>query len=240
MRITTTDDIKRLGTILGVWAHPDDETFSMGGILAAAVRNGQRVVCITATKGELGVQDENRWPAERLGSIRAKELSDAYQILGITKHYWLDYPDGGCKSADETEAANKIADLIKKFQPDSIFSFGPDGMTGHEDHKASSRWTLLARELAGNYANLYHSIQTEEQYENLKAIDDQFDIFFNIDQPVTCKAETCDICFVLPDDIYALKMQALQAMPSQTEAMLEMFGDYFRQSQGVEAFVKYA
>ena len=75
--IKTTDDIKHLGTILFVAAHPDDETFNAGGILAAAARNGQTVIVVTATKGEGGVQDESRWPADSLGDIRAKELKQA-------------------------------------------------------------------------------------------------------------------------------------------------------------------
>src|SRR3990170_5660884 len=49
-----------LGTILGVWAHPDDETYLCGGLMARAVRAGDRVVCITATRGGLGSPDQDR------------------------------------------------------------------------------------------------------------------------------------------------------------------------------------
>ena len=51
-----------LGTVLSVWAHPDDETYLCGGLMADAVRRGNRVVCVTATRGELGSPDEERWP----------------------------------------------------------------------------------------------------------------------------------------------------------------------------------
>src|SRR4249919_2707816 len=50
------------GTILSVWAHPDDETYLAAGLMAAAVQAGQRVVCVTATRGELGSTDPDRWP----------------------------------------------------------------------------------------------------------------------------------------------------------------------------------
>jgi hypothetical protein len=60
--LRTADDIKQLGTILFVAAHPDDESFLAGGILAAAVANGQTVVVYTATRGEAGVQDRNKCP----------------------------------------------------------------------------------------------------------------------------------------------------------------------------------
>lgn len=51
-----------LGTILSVWAHPDDETFVAGGIMAAAVANGQRVVTVSFTAGERGTDDADTWP----------------------------------------------------------------------------------------------------------------------------------------------------------------------------------
>ena len=60
---------------MGVWAHPDDETMSSAGIMLSAIKNGQRVICLTATKGEEGSQDEKKWPKSKLANIREKELS---------------------------------------------------------------------------------------------------------------------------------------------------------------------
>ena len=237
-QVSTIDDIKSLGTIMGIWAHPDDETYSMGGIMAAARQNGQQVICITATKGELGVQDEERWPPEHLASIRAGELAEAFRILGVETHHWLDYPDGGCKDADEKEAVALIADLISQYRPDTLMSFGPDGMTGHEDHITVSHWTRAARERAGSGAAVFHAIQTQRQYDASVEADKALDIYFNIDKPLTCDESQCDICFALPDDLFELKMSALRAMPSQTEAMLGLFGGSMRLSVGTEAFVR--
>src|SRR3990170_4015266 len=62
-----------LGTILGVWAHPDDETYLTAGLMARAVRNGSRVVCITATRGEGGSMDEEGWPPETMGEGRGAQ-----------------------------------------------------------------------------------------------------------------------------------------------------------------------
>ncbi len=62
--------VTELGTIMGIWAHPDDEIFSMAGIFALASQAGQNTVCVTATRGEQGVQDESRWPRADLASIR--------------------------------------------------------------------------------------------------------------------------------------------------------------------------
>jgi len=63
-------DIRELGTILSIWAHPDDEAYLCGGIMAMAAAADSRVVCVTASRGELGVTDPTRWPPEQLASIR--------------------------------------------------------------------------------------------------------------------------------------------------------------------------
>ncbi|CAN5414956.1 PIG-L family deacetylase [soil metagenome] len=235
--IKTTDHIKKLGTILGIWAHPDDETYTMAGIMAAAVQNGQTVAVITATRGEAGVQDESRWPAARLGEIRIQESEDALRILGVTNHHWLDYPDGECKNINQEEAVERIAEFIREFRPDSVLSFGPDGMTGHDDHKTSSKWAEAAIRRSGTAAKLYYATQTHHQYEAMIEADKQFNIFFNIDRPPVCRARECAIHFDLDEELYLKKLAALKAMPSQTEGMLSIFEDSLRVSLGTEAFV---
>src|SRR5438093_2334158 len=72
-----------LGTILGVWAHPDDETYLSAGLMAQAVREGRRVVCVTATRGEEGSFDEERWPTATMGKVRENELMRSLEILGV-------------------------------------------------------------------------------------------------------------------------------------------------------------
>ena len=236
--ICSRDDIKQLGTILGIWAHPDDETFVMGGIMAAAVQNGQHVVCITATRGEKGVQDEQRWPAARLADIRTQELMAAMKVLGVHDIGWLNYPDGGCKTVGDDKAVEDIMYCIEKYRPDSILTFGKDGLTGHDDHKAVAQWTKLAAKKCGSPAKVYTLIQTEEQYKAMRKIDRKFSIYFNINKPDTCDPADCAVCFTLDDDCYQLKLKALKAMPSQYEAMMKAYGGSMRPSLGVEAFIE--
>ena len=64
--IRTADDARELGTVLGVWAHPDDEAYLSGALMALARRAGNRVVCATATRGEQGSPDPAVWPPARL------------------------------------------------------------------------------------------------------------------------------------------------------------------------------
>ena len=95
-----TRDVRALGTIMSIWAHPDDEAYLCGGLMAAATDAGSRVVCVTATRGELGVTDPVRWPPDRLAGIREIEMAECMRILGVSEHHWLGYPDGGCESVD--------------------------------------------------------------------------------------------------------------------------------------------
>lgn len=238
--MTSADEIKKLGTILSVWAHPDDETFTAAGIMALAIKNGQKVVCVTATKGEAGSQDIKKWPPERLGEVRAAELKEALAVLGITNHHWLGYRDGECEKIDENDATSKILGYIETYQPDTILTFGPEGMTGHPDHASVSRWVSAAASKASKSVAVYHAVHTPEQYEDyLKELDEKLNVFFNIDKPKLIKPEYCALCCELPDDICRLKCEALAKMPSQTEVMLKLFDrDFMARALSSEAFVK--
>ncbi len=192
--------------------------------MAAAVRNGQRVMCVTATKGEAGIQDPIRWPPETLGAARAGELANALERLGITEHAWLGYRDGDCDKVAAKEAAQKLAEILEYFKPDTILTFGPEGMTGHPDHQAVSRWVDMAVGQAISRPRIYHSVQLRDVFEKyLKKADQKLNIFYNLDQPLLVDESECEICFTATNDILQQKHQALQAMPSQTAAMLKFF-----------------
>lgn len=224
IQVHTRNDVARLGTILGVWAHPDDETFTCAGIMATASQNGQRVVCVTATKGEAGVQDESRWPAAQLGDIRSHELMNALTLLGISDHHFLGYRDGDCATVPLEEGVAQVAYYIEHYQPDSLLIFGPDGMTGHPDHIAVGNWARGAVDKLQKPLAVYEAVETNEKYEQwMKEADQQFNIYFNIDKPPLFDEKDCDIYYVLPEDICHLKCEALAAMPSQTEALLRRF-----------------
>ncbi len=233
-------NVSSLGTILGVWAHPDDETFCAGGLLAAAARTGQNVACITATKGEGGSQDTERWPKKKMGSVRQKELMAALKVLGITDHHWLDYADGKCDQVDAEVAAKQIAEHIDKHQPDTILTFGPDGLTGHSDHQAVSKWVDKAVDQAIRKPVIYHAVLTVGQYRKyLQEADAKLNLFFNIDQPPLVLEDECDICFTCDDELCDCKQAAFAAMPSQYGKMIDAFDqEYLNEAFRIEAFVK--
>jgi len=242
IHFATPTDIRKLGTILGVWAHPDDESVLAGGLMAAAAQNGQTVACITATRGENGSQDLVKWPLATLGKVREVELAKALRALGITNHHWLGYPDGGCGAIPDQEAAGQILPLIEQYKPDTIVTFAPDGFSGHEDHKAASRWADLAVQQTAFKPKIYHcvTLNTEEGYQAyFKVWDEKLNVYFNVDKPRLYKRAACDIVFRLPPDILDKKCQAIEAMPSQMEALRQVLGlDFIRQAFAEECFIK--
>ncbi len=235
----TADSIHALGTILCVFAHPDDETCAMGGIMAVASAGGQRVVCVTATRGEQGVQDEARWPQKDLAAVRSAELSGALAHLGVIEHHFLDYPDGQCSHVDRHKASGEIAGFITRYQPDSILTFGPDGLTGHADHRAVSGWAHDAAVRAGGDIQLFHAVLSQPQYAGMKAADTAINMFFATEHPPVVGTDLLDIRLVLDDGLYQKKLAALRAMPSQYHALFSQVShEDLRAGFGEECFVR--
>lgn len=141
-----------LGLLL-VFAHPDDESFSVGGVAARYAAAGVPVHLACATKGERGTKD----PAlvgERLGALREKELRQACAILGIRDVTFLGYTDGDLAKADLNDITEKVAEVVRRVQPQAVVTFGPDGITRHPDHVAIGRAATAA----------FHRVRRREGY----------------------------------------------------------------------------
>ncbi len=222
-QLLTQSDVAQLGTILGIWAHPDDETWSSAGLMAMAADNGQRVVCVTATYGENGVQDPARWPEDHLAEIRKNELEAACSVIGVKKHFYLGYRDGQCKNIAAKDALTQLVRIIDQEQPDTILTFGPSGTTGHPDHITVSAWASQAVAASQYNPAIYHSVQSRQWYERSgKRLDEQFNIFFNIDSPPLVEEAKADIALKLTGEYCDRKKRALEAQPSQTAHMLQV------------------
>lgn len=149
-------------TLLAVLAHPDDETFRCGGALALLARRGVRVQVLTTTRGGAGsCGDPPLCTPEELPAVRERELRCACAALGIEPPRLLDYCDGTLAEVDEDEAVNRVLAVVRELQPQVLLTWPPDGLSGHADHVAVSRWTARAfqraAELGANApAALYH------------------------------------------------------------------------------------
>jgi LmbE family N-acetylglucosaminyl deacetylase len=132
--------------LLGVLAHPDDESLGFGGTFAKYSAEGIETYLVTATRGErgrFGPHGERGDPAE-VGRVRETELRAAAAILGIREVSILGYPDGAVDQVPPDTAIRAIVAHIRRIQPDVIVTFGPEGAYGHPDHIAICQFTTAA------------------------------------------------------------------------------------------------
>lgn len=121
--------------MLAIFAHPDDESFAAGGMLAKYAHEDVRVVLLCLTKGEAGILG---MPPKFAGPIRAGELRRAEEQLGL-EAYIYSYPDGELARTDSGVLLETISTWIDMVQPQVIVTFGPEGVSGHPDHIAVSK-----------------------------------------------------------------------------------------------------
>jgi LmbE family N-acetylglucosaminyl deacetylase len=151
-------------TLLGIFAHPDDESFGPGGTLAKYAAEGVTVHIAIATDGAAGSMAEgHEVEREQLAAVRAGELDAAATILGATLHR-LGYRDSGMKGdpanehpdawirADETEAVRRVVKLIREVRPQVILTHDETGGYFHPDHIQCWHITTQAFHAAGDPA----------------------------------------------------------------------------------------
>jgi LmbE family N-acetylglucosaminyl deacetylase len=178
-------------TLLAIFPHPDDETFSAGGLMAAARDRGDNVILICATRGEAGESgDPSHDTAEALGNAREAELRAAMQVLHVDDVRFLGYRDSGMEGSAEAQnpqafvqasvadAAARLAPMIRDIRPDTIVTFGEDGVYGHPDHVHLHHVVKQAVLEAGDAASspapwqtpyLYYATAPREDLEELLA-----------------------------------------------------------------------
>ena len=222
-------------TILGIWAHPDDEVFVSGGLMADAVRRGDRVVCLHLTRGEAGLYYRQVWPAGELASVRTAELAVSLTRLGVSEQRFLDLPDGGLRLVAWEDVVARLHDELVDIDPDVIVTFGSDGFTGHPDHKAVSAWVSTAVRLWNRpRAQVLHAVVPRAWKETIVHRLNEFD-FFSPGHPKFSGAN--DISVRLDDELVEAKVEALRAHECQMEPLFEAYGeDFFRAILSTEVF----
>lgn len=234
--VRTAEDVPGLGTILGVWAHPDDEVYLSAGVMAAAASAGNRVVVVTATRGEHGTDDPARWPPARLAEVRVQELAASLAVLdgggldgGRIEHHYLGdrtgrcYLDGELAHDRSGPAVAELAGIVDEVAPDTILTFGPDGMTGHPDHRAVSAWTDRAvREAAWTGGRVLQAVVTADYHRRfgsmLEPIDGGDDAF-----PAVARRHLA-VDLVLRSSALERKLAALDAHTSQVGPLQRLLG----------------
>ena len=132
-------------SVMAVFAHPDDESLSAGGLLARTAGEGGRTAVVTST-----------WAP---GSRRAAELVEALRLLGAGPPRLLGYADARVPDSAKgrprlwdaplDDAVCSLVEHIRDFRPDIIVTHDAyGGVTGHPDHLHTHRITVLAARAA--------------------------------------------------------------------------------------------
>jgi LmbE family N-acetylglucosaminyl deacetylase len=151
--------------LVAVFAHPDDERV-IGPLLSRLAREGRETHLVIATDGAKGVRDFAGIPAgAELAAARRKEASCAADRLGVRRLHLLDLPDGGLASFDVlSRLRSALVMIVDSLQPAGIITFGPEGGTGHPDHRLVGNVVTQVVQGDARYLNvdlLYASLPSE-------------------------------------------------------------------------------
>ena len=123
--------------LLFLVAHPDDESFAAAGTIYKNRKAGGENAIVCVTRGGRGKSHLAKpHTARELKAIRTRELRNAARFLGVRHLHILDFPDGKV-AGNKSKVYKKFLNIARRFGPDFIFGFGPDGISGHLDHIAA-------------------------------------------------------------------------------------------------------
>ncbi|WP_424952360.1 PIG-L deacetylase family protein [Deinococcus sp.] len=176
---------------MAVFAHPDDEAFSVGGTLAHYAERGVKVVLVCATRGEAGKITDPSMTVTDLGMQREQELIRACEALGIPAPIFLGFHDSGraervrtgdplaLMNADVLDIEARIRPLIEEHQPQVIVTFDPHGGYGHIDHLQIHRATTAAFHSTGHLPHppqrLYYTAFNHQAAEGMARFNPDLD-----------------------------------------------------------------
>lgn len=190
-------------TIVGIFAHPDDEALGPSGTLAKlALDNDVYLIC--ATSGEAaGKTAEEK---QQIGETRKSELRASAKILGVKEVFFLDFEDGELKNNNYHALADAVQAKLEELKPETIITFEPHGVSGHIDHiSVSMVTTFVFRKLTFIKKLLYYCVT---RYES----DQMGDYFIYFPQGYT-PDEVDEVIDV--SSVWQTKLRAMQAHTSQ-------------------------
>lgn len=143
-------------TLLAVFAHPDDESITCGGLLAACSDRGAAVSVLCLTRGEAGPSAGAGAP--HLAATRTSEIERAAALLGVGEVILADHQDGMLPWTDTATIDRDIRAAIERLGPEVVITFGADGLYWHPDHIAvHERVTAVVTAMAGQAPALYYA-----------------------------------------------------------------------------------
>jgi hypothetical protein len=164
---------------------------------------------------------DDRWLDSLLGDVRA---------LAPTV-YWTVVPLGGAAAVDAVTAP------IHEIAPHTIVTFGPQGMTGHADHRAVAAWVVQAWQRSGQRALLLQATTTDRFATEFADVHDALPIF-GPGLPERTGERDLAVAVRLDEELQDLKLAALRAQATQTQGLVAAIGeDRFRAWWREETFV---
>ena len=172
-------------TLMAVHAHPDDESSSTGGVLAAYADAGVRTVVVTCTNGEFGDAPGGIKPGQdghdeqAVAQQRLAELREACKILGVTELEPLGYHDSGMPDWDYkdrpgafcniplAEVAARIGALMERYRPQVVVTYDATGPYQHPDHVHAARAAAAAAAGTGIPAKLYFTAMRGSDWQKV-------------------------------------------------------------------------
>lgn len=259
---------ERVPVLMIVHAHPDDESSQTGGTLARYAAAGCHTVLVTCTDGARGDaehQGETRRRRTRSasgGGAPLGELAAAATALGVGEVVELGYPDSGLPADDERVAADafsvrpsgpmmtRVVELIRRYEPDVLVTYPPNGLSGHPDHirthelVAAAHGAIANDARGGHVPRLYYIAMS---FSRLRAVQSDVRGAFGADAwvpPDELGVDDSEVTTVIDvGAFWAQKLAALAAHASQSDAavMLRLFtmaGESAKSVARVEEYVR--
>jgi LmbE family N-acetylglucosaminyl deacetylase len=216
--------------LAAVYAHPDDDTYGNGGVVALEGA-GLAYTLIVATSGEAGgIGDPSLAGRETLGEVREREQRDALAELGAASAdiRFLRYPDGGLAAVPRQELVDRTAAVLREARPHVVVTFGPEGVTRHGDHvaihqAATEAFHVLRAEEAGEaFRRLFYCALPQSAVDRLRRTLRDGDVdtgeWDDLDMPRGVPDHTIT-AIVDCRSVFDRKMRALRAHRTQTPAL---------------------
>jgi LmbE family N-acetylglucosaminyl deacetylase len=252
-------------TLMAVHAHPDDEAISTGGVLARYAAEGITTVLVTCTDGRCGDGPGGVKPGEpghdpdAVVAMRHRELEASRAALKITHLELLGYADSGMVGwptndapgafwgTPVQEAAERLAELMRRYRPDVVITYDENGFYGHPDHIQAHRITMAALDLVDSPAKVYWTTVPRSGMQRFGNVLREAGVEWEPPEP---SAEQSGRPLGLPDDevttwvdvtaFGGAKFDALAAHASQSDNILflRLGRDRFSELMGMETFVR--
>ena len=236
--------------LVGVFAHPDDDTHGIGGLLALAPEIPATLVI--ATSGEAGtIVDDAAATRETLAEVREREELAALAALGRpdVEVRFLRHPDGGLAEVDREQLVGEILGVLLEVRPDVVITFGPDGITLHPDHVAAGQAASEAFQRArvagaGDdglaFRRLYHHGIPRSRIERMFAARRAAGEEVDPEAPFMPRGVPDETVAVLVDtsSVLGRKVAALRAHRSQPSAVRDLPEEFHAEAFAQETLVQ--